>query len=75
MEECMMLSAFLSFSYILLVVFSNEFGITLPLFSSDISPVFCTFAGLISILFIFICLLEVFWFERNLNWNGKIKEK
>lgn len=67
-EECMILAIFLTFGYLFMAV---QFG--LPLVKSDLSPVFATFFLGIPLSFFGLSTLELLWFERDLDWNGRKK--
>jgi len=71
-SEIAVLSIFLSVGYLGLNAIS---GFNLPLINSDVSEVFATFFLLVSSLFIVLSLIEIFWFERDLKWNGRKKKK
>ena len=69
-EECFLLASILSLFYLL---FNAIIGFRLPLFDSEISKVFATFVILVPLNFMMLSLLEIFWFERDLNWDGEVK--
>jgi xanthine/uracil permease len=69
-QECMFLAIFISLAYTSLGVFAG-----FPLIHSDISDVFPTFILGIPISFVGLSLLEIFWFERDLDSNGRKKRK
>ena len=67
-QECMFLAIFVSLAYTTLGVFTG-----FPLIHSDVSDVFSTFILGIPISFVGLSLLEIFWFERDITWNGRKK--
>ena len=69
-QECMFLAVFVSLAYTTLGVFAG-----FPLIHSDASDVFPTFILGIPISFVGLILLEIFWFERDLDNNGRKKRK
>ena len=69
--ECLFLAVVLSYGYLILNAIT---GWNLPLFNSDISEVFTTLFLLIPINFFGLSALEIFWFERNLDWSGRKKK-
>lgn len=69
-QEIAVLSIFLSVGYLGLAVMLN-----LPLVKSDVSEVFVTFFLLVPSFFLVLLIIEIFWFERDLKWNGRKKKK
>lgn len=67
-QECMVLSIFVSLGYTTSGVFGG-----FPLINSDVSSVFLTFISGVFIGFVVLSLLEIFWFERDLDYMGRNK--
>ena len=68
--EIMGLSVFISIFYVTIAVYSEKF----PLIENDVSSVFATLVIGIFISFVVLFLLELFVFERDLDWNGRKKK-